>query len=41
MLRDLGVTLIAADSPSSFLDDGLRRSWSGKYSARSPSSTRP
>ena len=22
MLRDLGVTLIAADSPSSFLDDG-------------------
>jgi hypothetical protein len=22
MLRDLGVTLIAADSPASFLDDG-------------------
>jgi hypothetical protein len=40
MLRGLGITLVAADSPASFLDDAPRPSSSTRYSARSPSSTR-
>ena len=40
MLRDRGIELVAADSPTSFLDDSLPPSWCGRCSGRWPSSRR-
>jgi hypothetical protein len=40
MLRDLGITLIAADSAASFSTTAQPRSSSAKFSARWRSSTR-